>query len=56
VKVRLVLAITVAAAFAAGCAGDDGRQGGGDGGDTQSARTSAAELLSRDLYMGYWNS
>ena len=48
---RLILAIMLGAAFAAGCGGD-GEQDGGVGGEDQLARASATELLSRDPYMG----
>jgi hypothetical protein len=50
-RARLLVSIAVAAALAPGC-GDDDRQGRGEGGDAQPARVSAAELLSRDPYMG----
>lgn len=49
---RLVLAIALAAAFAAGCGGDDDAQDGGEGGDSQPTHVSAGKLLSRDPYMG----
>jgi len=50
VKARFVLAIALAAAFAAGCRGEDAEQSGGEGSATQLAR--AEEVLSRDPYMG----
>lgn len=45
----MLLPIAVAAAFAAGCGDAESR---GEGADAQPARVSAAELLSRDPYMG----
>jgi hypothetical protein len=52
VKARVVLAIAIAAAFVAGCGGDDAPRSDGESSADPPVPASAEQVLSRDPYMG----